>query len=377
MENYSLLTTRILDTHKALQKRAYSSINQTLTVRNWLVGLYIIEYEQKGEDRAAYGSGLIAALAKSLSIKGLTAPELSRCRQFYATYPYFSDVLLQNETQLIPDNILGSLTQNFKKKPVNAILGSATQESKTPVLRVPTEKILTKLSYTHLVELIKIEDDLKRTFYEIECIKGTWSVRELKRQISSLYYERSGLSAKPNTLSEPTQLKTDTANPTAFIKNIYAFEFLDIASKEAIEESDLETALLDNLHQFIIELGNGFCLEARQKRILIGDTYYFIDLVFYHRILKCHVLIELKIGEFKHEDIGQLNTYLNYYKAEITESTDNPPIGLLLVAQKDHALVKYATAGMDEHLFVQQYMVALPSVEELQNQIQTQLNNWK
>lgn len=377
MENYSLLTTRILDTHKALQKRAYSSINQTLTVRNWLVGLYIIEYEQKGEDRAAYGSGLIAALAKSLSIKGLTAPELSRCRQFYATYPYFSDVLLQNETQLIPDNILGSLTQNFKKKPVNAILGSATQESKTPVLRVPTEKILTKLSYTHLVELIKIEDDLKRTFYEIECIKGTWSVRELKRQISSLYYERSGLSAKPNTLSELTQLKTDTANPTAFIKNIYAFEFLDIASKEAIEESDLETALLDNLHQFIIELGNGFCLEARQKRILIGDTYYFIDLVFYHRILKCHVLIELKIGEFKHEDIGQLNTYLNYYKAEITESTDNPPIGLLLVAQKDHALVKYATAGMDEHLFVQQYMVALPSVEELQNQIQTQLNNWK
>jgi predicted nuclease of restriction endonuclease-like (RecB) superfamily len=259
MENYSLLTTRILDTHKALQKRAYSSINQTLTVRNWLVGLYIIEYEQKGEDRAAYGSGLIAALAKSLSIKGLTAPELSRCRQFYATYPYFSDVLLQNETQLIPDNILGSLTQNFKKKPVNAILGSATQESKTPVLRVPTEKILTKLSYTHLVELIKIEDDLKRTFYEIECIKGTWSVRELKRQISSLYYERSGLSAKPNTLSELTQLKTDTANPTAFIKNIYAFEFLDIASKEAIEESDLETALLDNLHQFIIELGNGFC----------------------------------------------------------------------------------------------------------------------
>jgi predicted nuclease of restriction endonuclease-like (RecB) superfamily len=377
MENYSLLTTRILDTHKALQKRAYSSINQTLTVRNWLVGLYIIEYEQKGEDRAAYGSGLIAALAKSLSIKGLTAPELSRCRQFYATYPYFSDVLLQNETQLIPDNILGSLTQNFKKKPVNAILGSATQESKTPVLRVPTEKILTKLSYTHLVELIKIEDDLKRTFYEIECIKGTWSVRELKRQISSLYYERSGLSAKPNTLSELTQLKTDTANPTAFIKNIYAFEFLDIASKEAIEESDLETALLDNLHQFIIELGNGFCLEARQKRILIGDTYYFINLVFYHRILKCHVLIELKIGEFKHEDIGQLNTYLNYYKAEITESTDNPPIGLLLVAQKDHALVKYATAGMDEHLFVQQYMVALPSVEELQNQIQTQLNNWK
>jgi predicted nuclease of restriction endonuclease-like (RecB) superfamily len=202
-------------------------------------------------------------------------------------------------------------------------------------------------------------------------------VRELKRQISSLYYERSGLSAKPNTLSELTQLKTDTDNPTAFIKNIYAFEFLDIASKEVIEESDLETALLDNLHQFIIELGNGFCLEARQKRILIGDTYYFIDLVFYHRILKCHVLIELKIGEFKHEDIGQLNTYLNYYKAEITEPTDNPPIGLLLVAQKDHALVKYATAGMDEHLFVQQYMVALPSVEELQNQIQTQLNNWK
>lgn len=377
MENYSLLTTRILDTHNALQQRAYSAINQTLTIRNWLVGMYIVEYEQKGEDRATYGSGLIASLAKSIRIKGLTATELSRCRQFYTTYPYFSDSLLQSETQLVPQNILGSLTQEFKNEPSNVILGSPTQESKTPKLRVPTEKILTKLSYTHLVELIKIEDDLKRTFYEIECIKGTWSVRELKRQINSLYYERSGLSAKPEKLSELTQLKTDTAHPTSFIKNIYAFEFLDIAKKEAIEESDLETALLDNLHQFIIELGNGFCLEARQKRILIGDTYYFIDLVFYHRILKCHVIIELKIGEFQHEDIGQLNTYLNYYKAEITEPTDNPPIGLLLVAQKDHALVKYATAGMDEHLFVQQYMVALPSVEQLQQQIQTQLTNWK
>jgi predicted nuclease of restriction endonuclease-like (RecB) superfamily len=377
MSNLINLAKNITETHSALQQKAYSAINKTLIIRNWLIGMYIVEYEQQGEDRAAYGTGLLKELAASLKeIKGLDERSLRRFRQFYIAYQYIG-TSLSLETNNAKWGSLTPILKNIEILGVENIRGSLTTESENRNLRVPADKILTKLSYTHLEQLIGIEDDLKRTFYEIECIKGTWSVRELKRQISSLYYERSGLSAKPNTLSELTQLKTDTDNPTAFIKNIYAFEFLDIASKEVIEESDLETALLDNLHQFIIELGNGFCLEARQKRILIGDTYYFIDLVFYHRILKCHVLIELKIGEFKHEDIGQLNTYLNYYKAEITEPTDNPPIGLLLVAQKDHALVKYATAGMDEHLFVQQYMVALPSVEELQNQIQTQLNNWK
>jgi len=240
-------------------------------------------------------------------------------------------------------------------------------------LRVKGEIILSKLSYTHIEQLIRIEDDLKRTFYEIECIKGTWSVRELKRQIASLYYERSGLSAKPEKISKLVQQKTIPQSTTDIIKNVYSFEFLDISTNSIVEESDLETALLNHLQEFIIELGNGFCLEARQKRILIGETYYFIDLVFYHRILKCHVLVDLKMGAFEHGDIGQLNTYLNYYKVEVTEASDNPPVGILLVAEKDHALVKYATAGMDENLFVQQYLIKLPSKQQLEKYIDSEL----
>lgn len=192
-----------------------------------------------------------------------------------------------------------------------------------------------------------------------------------------MYFERSGLSNHPEKLRELVQQKTFPQEPKDIIKNIYAFEFLDISTLSIVEESDLETALLDHLQQFIIELGNGFCLEARQKRILIGETYYFIDLVFYHRILKCHVLLELKIGAFEHADIGQLNTYLNFYKHEVCEGSDNPPVGILLVAEKDHALVKYATAGMDESLFVQKYLVQLPSKAKLEKYIESELKNFK
>ncbi|MBI4645915.1 MAG: DUF1016 family protein [Bacteroidia bacterium] len=243
--------------------------------------------------------------------------------------------------------------------------------------RVDGDLILSKLSYSHLEQLIGIDDNLKRTFYEIECIKGTWSVRELKRQIASLYYERSGLSVCPEKLAHLVQQKTTPQSSTDIIKTVYAFEFLDLNVKDVVEESDLETALIDHLQNFMLELGYGFCLEARQKRILIGKTYYFIDLVFYHRILKCHVLVDLKIGAFEHGDIGQLNTYLNYYKAEIYEPSDNLPVGILLVAEKDHALVQYATAGMDENLFVQQYLIQLPGKEQLEQYIESKLKKLK
>ena len=179
--------------------------------------------------------------------------------------------------------------------------------------------------------------------------------------------------ANPEKLSALINQKTLPQAPTDIIKNIYSFEFLDINIKPIVEESDLETALLDHLQEFILEMGNGFCFEARQKRILIGSEYYFIDLVFYHRILKCHVLIDLKIGKFEHGDISQLNTYLNYFKSEIGEKSDNAPVGILLVAEKDNALVKYATAGMDENLFVQQYLIQLPSTNQLKTYIENEL----
>lgn len=243
-------------------------------------------------------------------------------------------------------------------------------------MQISPDKLISRLSYSHLELMLNIKDPLKRTFYEMECIKGTWSVRELKRQINSLYFERSGLSRSPERLAELVRQKTNPQIPKDIIKNNYAFEFLDISTKSIVEESDLETALLDHLRQFIIEMGNGFCLESRQKRILIGETYYFIDLVFYHRILKCHVLLGLKIGAFEHADIGQLNTYLNFYKQEITLINDNPPVGILLVPERDQALVKYATAGMDENLFVQKYLVQLPNKSQLEKYIEDELKKF-
>lgn len=366
MKDFKQLLASIEQVHRHLQAQAVNAVNQMLTVRNLLIGFYLVEYEQEGSDRAEYGSELLAKVAKNISIKGLTAPELSRCRQFYNCYPQILGSATQRFNYLLPDSILGSLTQKLEDH--------LSVEQNDP--NVPPHKLLTSLSYTHFTQLLKIDDPLKRSFYEMECIKGTWSVRELKRQIASLYFERSGLSAKPEKLSKQVNQNVKPQTPPDIIKNIYAFEFLDLKIKDVIEESDLETALLSHLQEFILELGNGFCLEARQKRILTGESYYFIDLVFYHRLLKCHVLIDLKIGAFEHGDIGQLNTYLNFFKVNITDESDNPPVGILLVAEKDQALVRYATAGMDKNLFVKKYLVKLPAKEHLENYINSELKRF-
>lgn len=377
MKDFRILVENISIAHKQLQQQAANSVNQALTIRNWLIGYYIVEYEQNGLDRAEYGSKLIPKLAAEFkNIKGLDERSLRNFRRFYSLYPQIKqslNAIFEN------DKIRGTLPPVLKQLTIQGTASPELQKQLEPDsgsgISVPPERIITRLSYSHLELLLKVDDKLKRTFYEIECIKGIWSVRELKRQIASLYYERSGLSAKPEKLSEIVQEKTLTQKATDIIKNIYAFEFLDLKIKDVVEESDLETALLDHLQEFIIEMGNGFCFEARQKRILIGEKYYFIDLAFYHRILKCHVLVDLKIGEFDHGDIGQLNTYLNYYKDEIIETNDNAPVGILLVADKDHALVKYATAGMDKNLFVQRYLIQLPSKEQLEKYIDNELKN--
>ena len=370
-DDFRKLVATIRDLHTHLQAGATAAVNQALTIRNFLTGYYIIEFEQGGENRAEYGKKLLQNLADDLSIKGLTEPELSRCRQFYTIYPHILGTLSQTFGESLPKQILGALSQESDLKIISE--KAISPSSETSDLSLPAEKIITSLSFSHIVELIKIDDAFKRTFYEIECIKGVWSVRELKRQIASQYYERSGLSNKPEKLAKLVRQGTHPQQAKDIIKNSYAFEFLDLPTQDIVEESDLETALLNHLQQFIIELGNGFCFEARQKRILIGENYYFIDLVFYHRILKCHVLLELKIGAFNHGDAGQLNTYLNYYKKNICAPEDNPPVGILLVAEKDKALVEYATAGMDQQMFVQEYMLKLPSVDELKDHIEQEL----
>jgi predicted nuclease of restriction endonuclease-like (RecB) superfamily len=374
--NFESLVAEIEQTHSHFQQQAVKAVNISLTIRNYLIGFYIVEFEQNGEDRAAYGSKLLDSLAAKLSIKGLVSAEISRCRQFYFCYPQILGALTQEFKNLVPQHILGTLSQDSNMGVEPSIIVSSTPQSTKSNLYVPGEKLLSKLSFSHLVELIKIQDHLKRTFYEIECIKGTWSVRELKRQINSLYFERSGISAKPELLSEMTQQKAETAGPTDIVKSLYAFEFLGLKTKDALEESDLETALLDHLQDFMMEMGHGFCLDARQKKILIGDEYFFIDLVFYHRILKCHVLVELKVEDFKHHQIGQLNTYVNYYKATEMQTDDNPTVGILLVTNKNNALVEFATAGIDNHLFVSKYLLELPKKEQLEAFINNELLKW-
>lgn len=373
--NFNLLLDSIKSTHMQLQDSAAKAVNKLLTVRNWLIGYYIVEYEQKGEDRAQYGEKLLEQLARNLNEEGLSFRNLKLFRQFYVAYPGIGQTVtaqFQGKIRQTPSAQL-LLPENLRFP----IMQTASAESLSLDLQVPPEKLISRLSFSHITLLLTVENLLKRTFYEIEAIKGNWSVRELKRQINSLYFERMGMSQDKEKLARLVKESVETPlRPSDYIKNIYTFEFLGIPQIGLIEENDLEQAMLDHLQGFLLEMGHGFCLEGRQKRILIGDEYFFVDLVFYHRILKCHVLVELKVEEFNHINAGQLNTYLNYFKAEVMRPDDNQPVGILLVTNKNDALVQYATAGMDNALFVSRYMVELPSKEQLENFIRKELEQF-
>ncbi len=377
---YELLVNSIEKTHSHFQQQASKAVNVALTLRNWLIGFYIVEFEQNGEDKSVYGEHLIDSLSLNLKhIKGIDRRSLFRFRQFYLLYGYLgksiSENILRNGFIPLPELIekVGSVTPLLEEA---AKVGSPTPLSEN-TNRIPADTIIYQLSYTHIEQLLNIEAELKRTFYEIESIKGCWSVKELKRQINSLYFERSGMSLKPELLRDITNQKAETLLPADIIKSVYAFEFLGLKTKDAVEESDLETALLDYLQDFMLEMGHGFCLEARQKKMLIGDEYFYVDLVFYHRVLKCHVLVDLKVEAFDHNNIGQLNTYVNYYKATVMLKEDNPPIGILLVTDKNKALVEFATAGIDNQLFVSKYLLELPGKEQLEAFIQKEIEKWK
>jgi len=362
--DFNALVAAIQQAHKYMAAQAGKAVNISLTLRNWVIGCYIREYEQNGADRAKYGENLFAKLSQRLkkSASVVYHPrELRRCREFYTAYPQIRGTLSPKFDHIVPDAIRKSLISESTAVATPTIRGSAS-----PELQIPPERLVKSLSFSHFAELIAIGDPLKRTFYEVECIRGNWSVRELKRQIGSLYYERSSLSENKEKLAELVQSGAEQAEPKLAIRDPYIFEFLGIKPREVMHESDLEDALLDKLQEFLLELGHGFCFEARQKRILIGDTHGFVDLVFYHRILKCHVLVELKVESFTHENLGQLNTYVSWYRKNIMADDDNPPVGILLSTQKAHALVEYAIAGMDNNLFVSKYQLELPKKEEIQ-----------
>ena len=365
---FKQLSTLLVNTNDTLYHQAVKAVNMHLTLRNWLFGFYIVQYEQNGEDRAEYGKKVLDILAKNINIKGLTAPELSRCRQFYLCYSQILGSLTQefdlpaSISQTLSDQLQPPL-KNTKKK--TAILGTLSQESIEEEIKY-YKALFQKVSFSHFAELIKIKDPLKRRYYELLTIKQTLGVRELKRQVNTLSFERLGLSAnKTKALAQiEKSIKPTKANEA--VKDLYFFEFLQLPHKEVIEESDIEQALLNHFQEFIMELGIGFCIEARQKKILIGDEYFFIDLVLYHRILKCHVLVELKADAFNHAHIAQLNTYVNFYKKEIKETGDNPPIGILLVADKNKPLVEFALGTISNKLFVSKYQLQLPNKKELE-----------
>jgi len=373
--NFEKLAFRIQKTNEFLQQNAVKAINIHITLRNWLTGFYIVEFEQNGSDRAEYGTKLLENLAKNISIKGLSAPELSRCRQFYHAYPQIFGLITQKFKTMLPVDFLEDIMLGNTPK---QILGLSTQElqnnSKDNDLEY-ISNVFQSVSYTHFTELIKIEDPTKRRFYELLILKTQPTVKELKRQIDTLTYERVGLSENHKGSFDEVMKKINPQQTTDLIKSHYFFEFLNIGQPHLVEESELEQALISHLQQFITELGNGFCFEARQKRILIGDEYYFIDLVFYHRILKCHVLIDLKTETAKHEHIGQLKSYLNYYKKNIQESNDNPPVGILLVTNQNKALVEYAIADSDLDIFVSKYQLQLPHKSKLEAFINNELKN--
>jgi len=379
------LATQIQQTSQIMQQSALVAVNTNLTIRNWLIGFYIVEFEQKGEDRAKYGEKLLQNLADKLNEDGFSYRNLKLFRQFFTLYPQLSDFvrkylqLPDYEDIVTLQSVIAELENESSSIGQSAIAQFKTHSSsiwQTPSAQlplIPSEKLIRKLSYTHFVQLLSIEDPIKRLFYELECIKGTWSVRELNRQIKTLYYERSGLSKLPEKLSAEVQQKAEKETIISSIKSPFTFEFLGLKSKDVVYESDVEQAIIEHLQEFILEMGHGFCFEARQKRILIGSKYYFCDLVFYHRVLKCHVLIDLKIDEFSHEHYGQLKTYVNYYKKEVMRADDNPPVGILLVTDKDNALVEFATADSDKEIFISKYLLELPSKEKLINFIKTEI----
>ena len=363
---FDRLVQQIREIDKHARRDTARAVNVGLTLRNWAIGHHIGHYELKGEDRSQYGDELFDRLSdglRGLGVKSCDRRRLYRYRDFFQTYPQIMGTLSPQFAALMPPNT--------GKAPTDAV--SQKVGTVTPQLLVPADQLLNSLSYSHFEQLVALDDSLKRAFYEVECLKGGWSVRELKRQIGSLYFERSALSKDKAALAKHVQSLAEPDEPSLVLRDPVVFEFLGIRPQDTMLESDLEHSLLDKLEPFLLELGRGFCFEARQKRILIGGEHYYVDLVFYHRILKCHVLVELKTEPFTHENLGQLNTYLNWYAQNEQTEGDNPPVGILLCTNKNDALVKYAVAGMDNQLFVSRYQVALPDKDQIASFIESQL----
>lgn len=371
--SFDELTKIIRDTHDAAQTTAVKAINRMQTMRNWLYGYYIIEFEQHGKDRAEYGTQLLKRLEERVNRKGLTETLFKNSRKFYRLYPQMVENLIGVISPTVSDKLLES-------KDASGLCDTQMTENehieKSPTVsdgfRTTGQMIISRLSFSHIVEIMTVDDPFARYFYEQECIKCTWSVRELRRQISTNLYVRTGISSNPEKMLSLPSLQGHDNNELQ-IRQPFTFEFLGLKANEVVDEKDIENALIDHLQDFLLELGKGFCFESRQKRIIIDDEYYYPDLVFYNRILHCGVIIELKDEEFSHQNLGQLNAYVSHYKEHEMQPGDNPPIGILLCTRKGKKMVEYALAGMDNQLFVSTYMLQLPDKKTLEDFLLKQL----
>lgn len=326
-DDYQQLLKQISDTYTQGRIRAIQAVNIQITETYWQLGRHIVEFEQGGKIRADYGKALIASLAKDLNLlhgKGFSRSNLVYMRLIYLRYP-------------------------ISQKPSH------------------------QLSWSHYVELLKLDDELERSFYEQQAITEHWSVPELKRQkAASLFLRLAAGKDKADILQLAAQGQL-VAQPADLLREPYVFEFLKIPEPWQVSENHLETVLCNHLQQFLLELGKGFTFVGRQYRITLNNTHYRVDLVFYHRILRCFVLIDLKINEVQHHDIGQMNMYLGYFASEENIEGDNPPIGIILTKNKDELLVEYATYQMNSQLFVQKYQLYLPDREELRKELELSL----
>ena len=370
--NFESLVGHINQVHDVLQAQAAHAVNLSLTARNWLVGYYIVEYEQHGEDRAKYGDNLINRLAKDINRKGFEPRRLREYRQIYIVYPQLGAAIepyLQKNCQGVsPTGVLpiwqtASAKLQTPENQSDEIWRSVS--AKLEEWATPPDRLFYRLNFSSLLYIAGLEEPLKRAFYEQEAIRGCWTYRELDRQVSSQYYERMGLSKDKKALQKLAVKNAQKLAPHDILHNPVTLEFLGLESQEVYTETKLESYILNHLQSFLLEMGRGFCFEARQKRILIDQDYFKADLIFYHRILKCHVIIDLKIDRFRHEYASQLNLYMNYYKHEVMQADDNPPIGLLLCTDYGVTTVQYATEGLSQNLFVSKYRLQLPSEDDI------------
>lgn len=346
---YNQLLDNIGSTLQKARENAIKAINTELVKANWEIGRHIVEFEQQGKERAAYGTELLVSLSKDLKIrfgKGFSRSNLQLMRLFYIKYPNFQAL--------------------FGKSKIRQTLSGKSAKSQTP------SGIL--LSWSHYAELLTVSDDLARSFYEKQSIKENWSFREMKRQIDSALFQRLALSKDKKGVLALAEKGHEPIAAKDAIKDPYVFEFLELPGDKVLKERGLEKKLVDNLQKFLLELGKGFSFVARQFKITVDNEHNFIDLVFYHRILKCFVLIDLKTRKVKHQDIGQMNLYLNYFKEEENTEGDNEPIGIIIAADKHEFTVKYATGGLTNKIFVSKYQLYLPDQKVLENKVKEIIN---